>query len=184
MSDRTPPRTSETLPRALDPRASALPAVLVFLVGLGALLLDATTHTRPGPVAYLLFPTPVAVLSYLRVRPGTGRRRLLGLAAWGYAGTTAAGLLTILLAIATRLPRPYEAWEFLLLDAGVFCWFVLALTAAFVAAGRTRGARSTAALLAGPVAQFGGFLVLVLLTAEDVVLFWLPATVPVLSVAP
>lgn len=173
---------TDTLPRALDPRASALPAALVFLVGLGALLLDATTHTRPGPVAYLLFPTPVAVLSYLWVRPDAGRRRLAVLAVWGYAGTTAAGLLAILLAIATRLPRPYEAWEFLLLDAGVFCWFVLALTAAFVTAARTRGRRSTAALLAGPVAQFGGFLVLVLLTAEDIVLFGLPMAVSVLPV--
>ena len=166
---------TEATTQWLDPRASAFPAALAFLVGLGALLLDATTHTRPGPVAYLLFPTPVAVLSYLRVRPGTTRRRLLGLVAWGYAGTTAAGLLTILLAIGTRLPRPYEAWEFLLLDAGVFCWFVLALTAAFVAAARTRGHRSTAALAAGPLAQFGGFLALVLLTAEDVVLFGLAA---------
>jgi hypothetical protein len=163
----------DTLPRTLDPRTSLLPPVLVFLVGLGALLLDATTHPRPGPVAYLLFPTPVAVLSYLRARPGTARRRLLGLAAWGYAGTTAAGLLVILLAIATRLPRPYEAWEFLLLDVGVFCWFVLTLTAAFLVAARTRGARATMALAAGPVMQFGGFLVLVLLTAEDVVLFGL-----------
>jgi hypothetical protein len=79
----------------------------------------------------------------------------------------------ILLAIATRLPRPYEAWEFLLLDVGVFCWFVLTLTAAFLVAARTRGARATMALAAGPVMQFGGFLVLVLLTAEDVVLFGL-----------
>ena len=124
-------------------------------------------------MAYLLFPTPVAVLSYLRVRPDVGRRRLITLAAWGYAGTTAAGLLTILLAIATRLPRPYEAWEFLLLDGGVFCWFVFALTVAFVTAGRTRGFRSVTALVAGPVAQFGGFLVLVLLTAEDIALFGL-----------
>ena len=162
-------------PGWLDPRASALPAAVVAVVGLGALLLDAATHARPGPVAYLLFPTPVAVLSYLRVRPGTGRRRVLALAAWGYAGTTAAGLLTVLLAIGTRLPRPYEAWEFLLLDVGVFCWFVLALTAAFVAAARTRGPRATATLAAGPVAQFGGFLLLVLLTAEDVVLFGLVA---------
>jgi len=174
---------ADTLPQALDPRASALPAVLVFLAGLGALLVDATTHTRPGPVAYLLFPTPVAVLSYLRVRPEVDRRRLVVLVVWGYAGTTAAGLLAILLAIATRLPRPYEAWEFLLLDVGVFCWFALALTAAFVTAGRTRGARSTAALLAGPVAQFGGFLVLVLLTAEDIVLFGLPVIVE-FAVAP
>ena len=60
-------------------------------------------------MAYLLFPTPVSVLSYHRVRPEADRRRLAGLAAWGYAGTTAAGLLTVLLAIATRLPRPYEA---------------------------------------------------------------------------
>ena len=149
--------------------------MLVFLVGLGALLLDAATHPRPGPVAYLLFPTPVAVLAYLRVRPETARRRLLGLVAWGYAGTTAAGLLTVLLAIATRLPRPYEAWESLLLDAGVFCWFVLALTAAFVVAAQTRGPRATAALAAGPAAQFGGFLALVLLTAEDIVLFGLTA---------
>ena len=164
-----------TPPRSLDPRRSALPAGLVFLIGLGALLLDATTHPRPGPVAYLLFPTPVAVLSYLRVRPGASRRRLLGLAAWGYVGTTAAGLLTVLLAIGTRLPRPHEAWEFLLLDAGVFCWFVLALSAAYVAAARSHGSRSTAALVAGPFAQFGGFLLLVLLTAEDVVLFGLSA---------
>lgn len=149
--------------------------MLVFLVGLGSLLLDAVTHPRPGPVAYLLFPTPVAVLSYLRGRPGTARGRLLGLAAWGYAGTTAAGLLAILLAIATRLPRPYEAWEFLLLDAGVFCWFVLALTAAFVTAARTRGPRAMVALAAGPVAQFGGVFALVLVTAEDVVLFGLAA---------
>ena len=152
--------------------------MLVLLVGIGALLVDAATHPRPGPIAYLLFPTPVAVLSYLRVRPDVGRRRLLGLAVWGYAGTTAAGLLTVLLAIATRLPRPYEAWEFLLLDAGVFCWFVLALTAAFVAAGRTRGRRSTAVLLVGPLAQFAGFLALVLLTAQDIVLFGLPVTAP------
>jgi hypothetical protein len=98
---------------------------------------------------------------------------LLALAAWGYAGTTGAGRLTILLALGTRLPRPYDAWELLLLDVGVFCWFVLALTAAFVVAARGRDIRSTAALAAGPIAQFVGFLALVLLTAEDVVLFGL-----------
>ncbi|MFC6940485.1 hypothetical protein ACFQE8_11015 [Salinirubellus sp. GCM10025818] len=163
----------DTLPRPLDPRTSLLPPVLVFLVGLGALLLDAATHPRPGPVAYLLFPAPVAALSYLRLRPETTRRRLLGLAAWGYAGTTAAGLLVILLAIATRFRRPYEAWEFVLLDVGVFCWFGLALTGAFLVATRTRGTREMAVLAAGPVAQFGGVLVLVLLTADDIALFGL-----------
>ena len=57
----------------------------------------------------------------------------------------------------------------------MFCWLALALTAAFVAAARTRGPREAVAVAAGPVAQFGGFLVLVLLTAEDVVLFGLAA---------
>lgn len=55
----------------------------------------------------------------------------------------------------------------------MFCWFVLALAAAYVAAARTDGVRSAAALAAGPVAQSGGFLGLVLLTAEDVVPFGL-----------
>jgi hypothetical protein len=39
-------------------------------------------------------------------------------------------------------------------------------------------------LLAGPVAQFGGFLVLVLLTAEDIVLFGLPVAISFLVSAP
>ncbi|WP_152041919.1 hypothetical protein [Salinigranum salinum] len=155
----------------LDPRRSALPATAVFALGLGLFLLDATSNPRPGPVAYLLTPTPVAVLLYVRDRPTTGRRRLLALGAWGFVGTTAAGLLTVLVALGTRLPRPYEAWEFFLLDLGVFLWFVVALAGAFVVAARQHGRRERLALAAGPVAQFGGFLLTTFLTAEAVVLF-------------
>lgn len=156
--------------RLLDPHRSRAPALLVAALGLGGFLVDATLHLRPGPLAYLLVPTPVAGLLYLRERPSTGHRRLVGLTVWGLAGTTAAGLLTILVALATRLPRPYEAWEFFLLDLGVFCWFVVALAGAFVVAARTRGRRAAVALAAGPVAQFGGYLLTALLTAEEIVL--------------
>jgi hypothetical protein len=156
--------------RLVDPRLSVIPALVVFGLGLVLFLVDSTLNPRPGPVLYLLTPTPVALGLYVRLRPTTGQPRLLGLAVWGFAGTTAAGLLTILVAIGTRLPRPYEAWEFFLLDLGVFLWFVLALSGAFVVAARTQGWRSRAALAAGPVAQFGGFLLTVMFTAEDVVL--------------
>lgn len=147
-----------------------VPALVAFTLGLGLFLVDAALNPRPGPIAYLLTPTPVALLLYVRIRPTSGRRRLLLLASWGFLGTTAAGLLTILVAIGTRLPRPYEMWEFFLLDFGVFLWFVLALSGAFVAAARTRGRRSRVALLAGPTAQFLGSLLTAVLTAEDVVL--------------
>jgi hypothetical protein len=157
--------------RSLDPRASAGPAALAFLLGLGLFLVDATANLRPGPLAYLLTPTPVAVALYLRLRPSTGRRRGAVRVAWGFLGTTAAGLLVVLVAIGTRLPRPYEAWEFFLLDLGVFLWFVVALAGAYAAAALTRGRGSTVAFAAGPVAQFTGFLLTALLTAEDVVLF-------------
>ncbi|AZH26045.1 hypothetical protein [Haloplanus aerogenes] len=163
------------VPALLDPRQSIVPAVIVFALGLGVFVLDATSNVRPGPVAYLLTPTPVALALYVRRRPTTGRRRLLGLAVWGLVSTTAAGLLTILVAIGTRLPRPYEAWEFLLLDAGVFLWFILSLAGAFVLAARWDGRRSTVALAAGPAVQFVGFLLFVVVTAESVVLATLAA---------
>lgn len=165
-----PSMSRPTVTRLLDPRQSIVPALVISSVGLVLFLVDATVNPRPGPVLYLLTPTPVALAVYVRLRPTTGHRRLLTLAGWGFAGTTAAGLLTVLVVLGTRLPRPYEAWEFFVLDLGVFLWFVLALTAAFVAAARTRGWRSNAALVLGPVAQFSGFLTAVALTAEGVVL--------------
>jgi hypothetical protein len=153
-----------------DPRQSELPAVAALVGGLGLFLLDSASNPRPGPLAYLLVPTPVALLLYVRLRPATEPHRLVALAVWGFVGTTVAGLVTVLVAMGTRLPRPYEAWEFFVLDLGVFLWFVLALSAAFVAAARTHGPRAVVALAAGPVAQFSGFLLTVALTAEDVVL--------------
>lgn len=153
-----------------DPRESTVPAFLAFLAGLGVLLVDATLNPRPGPIAYLVTPPTVAFLSYLRVRPTVDRRRLLALGAWGLVGTTAAGLSTVVVALATRLPRPYEAWELFTLDLGAFVWFVVALAGAFVAAGRTRGWRTTVSLLAGPVAQFAGVVLVLVAVAEDVVL--------------
>jgi hypothetical protein len=89
---------------------------------------------------------------------------------WELLGTAVAGLLTVVVALGTRLPRPYEAWELFLFDLGTFLWFVLALSLAFVVAARTRGARATAAFVAGRVAQFLGFVLTVLVTADDVVL--------------
>ena len=175
MPPLTPSRLPEPASRLADPRRSAVPTVVVFALGLGLFLVDATGNVRPGPVAYLLTPTPVALALYVRLRPTTGWRHLVVLATWGLLGTTAAGLLTILVAIGTRLPRPYETWEFFLLDLGVFLWFVLALSGAFVVAARTEGRRSRAALAAGPVAQFGGFLLTVVFTAEGVVLVALAA---------
>jgi hypothetical protein len=159
----------------VDPRRSTVPAVAAVAVGIAIFLLDSALHPRPGPIPYLLTPTPVALLLYVRIRPTAGRRRLVGLAAWGFAGTTAAGLGSVLVAIGTRLPRPYAAWEFFLLDFGAFLWFVAALAGAFVAAARTDGWRATAALVAGPVAQFSGILLLSLVLAEDVVVLTTPA---------
>lgn len=162
--------SSLTIADALDPRRSVVPALLIWLAGLVVFLVDSTVNPRPGPVLYLLTPTPVALALYVRHRPTAESRRLLALAVWGFTGTTAAGLLTVLLAIGTRLPRPYEAWEFFVLDLGIFLWFVAALAGAFVAAARTQGLRSIAALALGPVAQLSGFVLVVVLTAEDVVL--------------
>lgn len=174
-----PPLTTSGPPRNVsqlaDPRLSVIPAVVVFVLGLGLFLVDATVSVRPGPLAYLLTPTAVALLLYLRGRPTTSKGRLVALAIWGLVGTAAAGLLTIIVAIGTRLPRPYEAWELFLLDLGVFVWFVLALSGAFAVAARTRGWRSLIALLAGPIAQVAGFLLTVVFTAEDVVLVVLAA---------
>jgi hypothetical protein len=56
------------------------------------------------------------------------------------------------------------------LDLGVFLWFVAALAGAFVVAARVDGGRSWAALAGGPVAQLSGVLIVVGLTAADVVL--------------
>lgn len=154
----------------LDPRQSVVPACAAFCVGVALFLVDAAVNPRPGPVAYLLTPTPVALLLYRRLRPTAGRRRLVAVAVWGLLGTAVAGLLTVVVALGTRLPRPYEAWELFLFDLGTFLWFVLALSLAFVVAARTRGARATAAFVAGRVAQFLGFVLTVLVTADDVVL--------------
>ncbi len=159
-----------TSSRLLDPRESAVPSLLAFFAGLGLFLADTVSNPRPGPVAYLLTPTLVAVPLYVRQRPATGRHRLVALAVFGLVGTTAAGLLSILVALGTRLPRPYEAWEFFLLDLAVFLWFVVALAGAFVGAARTHGRREAVVLVAGPVAQFGGVVLVVALTATAVVL--------------
>jgi hypothetical protein len=134
-------------------------------VGLGLLLVDAAGGVRPGPVAYLLTPPATAVCAWLRRRPATPSRRLLGLAGWALLGTTAAGLATLVLALSTRVSWPTDPGGFRLLDVAVLAWFVAALTGAFLLAADREGTAALVALALGPVAQVGGVALLLAVVA-------------------
>lgn len=137
----------------LNPRYSMFPAMLAIS---GGLLhgIDQLLYFRAGPIPILVTAPVVAVLTYLRMRPETGYRRLRGLLVWGLLGSGFAVLGVYLLASSHQLPRPMTEPEMVLYDFGLFLWFVLALTGAYGVAARTdRTLPATAAILAGPALQ-------------------------------
>lgn len=138
----------------LSPKRSILPVVLAFLGGLLVHVVDQGLNFRAGPVPVLVTAPVVAVLGYVRVRPDVTTRRLAVLTGWGFVGSGVALLGVYVFATSYQLPRPMTDPELVLYDLGLFCWFVLALTGAYVLAARTIDRYAWAAISAGPLAQF------------------------------
>lgn len=154
-----------TIRQRLDPRYSPSSALLSFSGGLGIHVLDQALHFRAGPVPILVTAPLVAVLTYLHLRPETGKRRMAIFVGWGFVGTGLALLGFVLHALSFELPRAMTEPELIVYDLGLFLWFVLSLTVAYSLAARANGRdrREVAAILSGPVLQLGGILLLSLL---------------------
>jgi hypothetical protein len=151
----------------LHPRRSLAPLGVAFLLGLAVHAVDQLQHVRAGPVPILLTAPVVATLGYLHSRPDTGWKRLVVLLAWGFVGSGLAILGTYTTTGSYQLPRLLTDSELVLVDLGLFLWFVLVLTAGYVLGARTDSRWSIAALLAAPAVQSTfGFVLIALLEAS------------------
>lgn len=137
---------------------------MAFLVGLGLHAVDQAVAFRAGPVPALVTAPVVATLVY-RSTARVTTRRLAGLVTWGLVGSGAAVVAVYLTGVSYVLPRPLTGLEQVLYDAGLFLWFVLALTAAYAVAARTGGRRAVLAVACGPLVQAAFALLPVVLVA-------------------
>lgn len=141
---------------------SLRPAAVVFLLGLLADALDQALFVRAGPLPLLVTAPLVGTLVYVRFRPAS-THRLLGLLAWGFAGSGVAGLVVSLRVLGYVRPRQMTGVEMVLYDLAMFLWFVLGLALAYWLAARREGRGGVVYVGLAPVVQASFALVLMVL---------------------
>lgn len=140
--------------RYLDPGTALLAAVALFALGVGVHLAFAAIGQPPTSITLFAFAPPVAVLAYLRVRPGAEGRRVAGLLLGGVVAT-AVGFLVVFVAAQryNYLPTERSAYELFRFNLDLYVWFVVALAGGYTAAARVGGRRALAILTATPLLQ-------------------------------
>lgn len=151
-------------PRQLEPRTAALAAVGLFVAGIVLHLAFAVVGRQPVPITLFAFGPPVAVLTYLQIRPDADGRRIAGLLLGGVLATAIA-FVVVFLAVQrfSYLPEERSTYRLFRFQLDLYVWFVLSLAGVYTAAARLDDERALAVLAASPFVQLSVPIVFVLL---------------------